>query len=164
MAISKEKMNLMSKPHTDLLLDVNELNALTATYQKAFEDLIKAVQTAQDEKELAKKNYSEFLDQGDANKMQAALDRIRKANKRIDELTAEMKSFQSKVMELRKAQAALVEKSRELREKANIALKEARERQAAMETLDDACLVAASNINNLELVISKTTAKKNMLL
>jgi len=157
-----EKHTNLETQCKDLRTKIAELNCMTAAHQKAFEDLIKAVQTAQDEKELAKKNYSEFLDQGDANKMQAALDRIRKANKRIDELTAEMKSFQSKVPPLRKAQAALVEKPRELREKANIALKEARERQVAMETLDNACLVAASNINNLELVISKATAKKSL--
>jgi outer membrane murein-binding lipoprotein Lpp len=160
MAVSKEKMNLMSKPHTDLLLDVNELNALTATYQKAFETLVESIQVAETEKARAKQSYNEQLDLGDSGKMQECLDKIKLANERIKTLTAEMKGYSPKVLELRKAQAALVEKSWELREKVNIALKEARERQAAMETLDNVCLAAAGHIGILENTIANKSLKK----
>jgi predicted RNase H-like nuclease (RuvC/YqgF family) len=148
------------KQSRDLLSEIDALNKLTAKTQLDFADIVKNIEDTKTEKAEAKKSYQEFLDQGDANKMQAALDRIRKANSRIDELTAEMKSFQSKVMELRKAQAALVEKSRELREKANIALKEARERQVTTESFDNACLASAGFISDLDLAINQATAKK----
>jgi chromosome segregation ATPase len=161
MAVSKEKTSLMSKPHADLLMKIDELNCMTATHQKTFEDLVKAVQVAENEKAGAKQSYNEQLDLGDADKMQECLDKIKQANERIKTLTAEMKGYSPKVMELHKAQAALVKQARELQKQSQELLKQARERQTTTESFDNSCLASAGNINNLELAISKATAKKS---
>jgi len=160
MAISKEKMNLMSKPHTDLLTKVNELNEQTAAHQRDFECLVKAVQTAQDEKDEAKKSYAAELDAGNADKMQECLDKIREANSRIQTLTAEMKSYLQKVPPLREAQSQLVKQARNLMSEKEQGLKDSKQQLERAKTIVNAASESLRYINDLQDVIEKTTAKK----
>jgi len=160
--MTSEKHTNLETQCKDLLTKIAELNCMTAAHQKAFDDIVKSIEDTKTEKAEAKKSYQEFLDQGDANKMQAALDRIRKANQRISELTAEITNYKSKVPPLRASQASLIGQARKAQGIAEKLVKETKRQLIEAESTVNAAGTAAGFINDLQNVIQKDTAKKSL--
>ena len=145
---------------SNLLAEIDVLNDLVAKTKLDFADLVKAVQDAEKEKSQAKEDYTRSLDAGDADGMAECLDRIRKANSRIQTLTAEMKSYQQKVTPLREAQSQLVKQARNVMSEKEQGLKDSKQQLEQAKSIVNAASESLRYINDLQDVIQKDTAKK----